>query len=211
MSRLQIITAVAGIVVFGVIIRWVLVTSDRTDTKAPVVETPIPSPDVMPSSNHREYYDASGFRFRYPEDVTISEEDIDPETEYADLTVHSKRASGSVGLRVTDSDYETLEDWRAEIADRLAVTDSVDTMLLELEALELDTVEGRKVAALDHGALFVLEERTINGNPAYWDTVLDTLKTSLAFYYPEPEPTVAPAVPAGSGSEVIFLGEEIIQ
>jgi len=171
-------------------------------------EVESPGQAVLPSKNYLVYQDAAGFSFEYPDNVTISEKDIDETVGYAKLELNSADVVGGIKIAVVDSKLSKAADWfennNVEIA---------DFKINKKELADLEAVEGRNdkkilLIALDKKVLFVFEVDL--DKDGFWQKVYDQLSATFQFALPEKESPPAAAGSDGS-SGIIFEGEEIIE
>ena len=66
---------------------------------------------TVPSETLKDYTDPAGFSFSYPDNLSITKNDLENSSVYADLQLASKDVSGSLSLKIADSKYKTLDEW----------------------------------------------------------------------------------------------------
>lgn len=204
------------VIILGILIGFVLVWGGfylvrQREIVSPIAEEfqLIPTDQKLPGETLKEYQDASGFKFTYPEDLTLVEEKITDEITYADLKLTSKEASGSLSLRVVDSKLKSLDEWFKENKETTSSAEVQEINLADIKAKEIKKEDKIFTLALDQGALF-----TIELNPAkekgFWEQVYRNLVSTFAFVPQESGQTKESQLPA-AGGEIIFEGEEIIE
>jgi hypothetical protein len=212
MSRNQKAAALLGMVFVIGALFWGVSKKRRPlpASPAPPAGSPAPPPaKLMPSAKSKEYLDASGFKFSYPEDLILKDAEIDPTREYARLELTSPRVKGGISLAVVDSPFDDLKGWR-EAVEATVSGQARDLRVADLQAREIRSDDGLLTAMVDQGALFTIAVDS-QSQKEFWARAYETLISSLSFYYPEPEKVeTAPAAPAGD-SDITFLGEEIIE
>lgn len=169
--------------------------------------------EIEPSETSIDYTDSSGFSFSYPDNVSISNaasddsaDLIDPNA-YADLQLFSKDLNGSLNLKIADTKFKSLDDWRKanNISDKSTPTVK---KLGNLEAQEVKTSDRLMLAALDQGVLFTIEIPLIEQE--FWMKVYDKVLNGFSFAPPAAEVAQGGATNSSAG-EVIFEGEEVIE
>lgn len=176
--------------------------SEETPTSTLIVK--------LPSKTLKEYHDASGFKFSYPEDLILKEKEINKES-YVDLELTSPETSGSMSLKITDSKLKSLDDWLLENKEATMGAEIKNIQLADIGAKEIKSTDKILTIALDQTldqvALFTIEINP-QTEEQYWISVYNTLIST--FVFADNEKTQESQVPA-TGGEIIFEGEEIIE
>lgn len=155
---------------------------------------------VEPSSTFINYEDSSGFSFSYPDNLSITKNEVDDNT-YADLQLFSNDVSGSLNLKIADSKLKSLDDWLK--TNKYASKEAPKEVKLgSLKAKEVKTADRLILGALDQGILFTIEMPLIE--EVFWMKVYGKILSDFSFVAPE-------VVTAGSVSDVSFEGEEVIE
>mgnify|MGYP001564909481 CR=1 FL=1 len=153
-----------------------------------------------PSGTFINYADPAGFVFSYPDNLSITKNET-TDSDYADITLSSKDASGSLNLKIADSKFKTLDEW-LKLNKAAAKEEPKEVKLGNLKAMEVKTSDRLYLGALDQGVLFTIEMPLIEED--FWMKVYEKVISGFSFTSPE---TVA----TGAGSEVIFEGEEVVE
>lgn len=162
------------------------------------------SPQSISSQTVQEYVDSAGFKFSYPESVSISPINTTDASVYSSLVATSSSTPGKITVEAVSSDLTTLDDMLK------SKTDVTDVKLADLAAKRY-TEKGNVITlALDKGVLFTFTASS-GGNVSYWNEVNDKIIASFAFV----APTAAQVQPDTSApttdSDVTFDGEETIE
>jgi len=159
-----------------------------------------------PSETLTEYVDPSGFILSYPDNLSITINDITDETTYADIQLSSKDVSGSLNLKITDSKFKTLDEW-IKLNKNAATEEPKEVNLGSLKGTEIKTRDRLLLGALDSGVFFNIEIPLIEKD--FWMRVYNKVLTGFSF--------VSPDNAAGNGSansssgDVIFESEEVVE
>lgn len=148
------------------------------------------------SSTFLEYSDPSGFKFSYPDNLSITNNEITDKITYTDLQLSSKDVSGSLSLKIADSKLATISAWLTE--NKISQTPK-DVMLGNLKAIEVQLSDRLLLAALDQKILFTIEVPAVEKD--FWLPVYNKVRTSFSFAAPE----------ATTIEDVSFEGEEVVE
>lgn len=193
---LVIMLTIGGILVFKSI-------SPKSSLQNPLITLQNQTKKATPLSTFLEYSDPSGFKFSYPDNLSITNNKITDKITYTDLQLSSKEVSGSLSLKIADSKLATLSAWLTENK----ITQSPkDVMLGNLKAIEVQLADRLILAALDQKILFTIEMPAIEKD--FWLPVYNKILENFSFAAPE---TTASQGTAGSAEDVSFEGEEVVQ
>lgn len=168
---------------------------------------PITQPKIVaPSETLKEYQDPSGFSFNYPDNLSITKNDITDNNTYADLQLFSKDVNGSLILKITDSKFTTLDEWLKSNKEA-TVGEPKEVKLGSLKAFEIKTSDRLLVAALDQKILFTIEIPLVEED--FWMKVYNKILTGFTFELPDN--TTASANTNVTSDDVIFEGEEVVE
>lgn len=157
---------------------------------------------ILPSESLIEYKDPSGFSFNYPDDLSITKNEVDKAT-YADIQLYSKQISGSLNLKITDSKFAKIEDW-LKLNKAASKESPKEVKLGNLQGLEIKTDDRLLLGALDQGILFTIEMPLIEQD--YWMKVYSKVLTNFTFSPPDNS-----ASQSSDSSDVTFEGEEVVE
>lgn len=152
---------------------------------------------IEPSQTLKEYIDENGFKFSYPDNLSLEKNEVDAST-YANIKLSANGVNGSLLLKIIDSKFKTLEDWKKDVAKG----EAKETTLGSLKAQEVKLSDRQILAAIDQGILFTIEIPLVQED--FWMKVYNIVRSDFAF--------VASAGPATSSAEDIsFEGEEVVE
>jgi len=155
--------------------------------------------NIKPSETLKEYSDPSGFTISYPDNLSLTKNDITDESTYADIQLNSKDISGSLNLKISDSKFATLDEWL-----KLNKGTSKEIQLGSLKGMEILTSDRLLFGALDKNIFFTIEVPLLEKD--FWMKVYNNVLITFSFSAPE---TVNPT--ESSPEDVSFESEEIIE
>lgn len=162
----------------------------------------------IPSTTLTDYSDSSGFSIQYPDDLSIKSNKITDNSTYADISITSSKVEGSLSLRITDTKYKTLDEWKKDNANLLG-ENVKDETLGSLQGIEVRKDDKTSLTSLDQTIKFRIEVEQ-GENVEYWNSVYKTVRESFAFSAPPP-PSDSSNNTVPAEDEVILEGEEIIE
>lgn len=188
------------IVVVGIIVTGLIVLNPAGE-KNPVSPTNQASgtKGTKPSETLKSYADPSGFTLSYPDNLSLTKNEIADENTYTDIQLTSKDVSGSLNLKIFDSKFATIEDWI-----KLNKGSSKEVKLGSLKGIEVTTNDRLLLGALDKGVFFSIEMPLVEKD--FWMKVYDKVLTSFSFASPE-----SANITGTSTSDVTFEGEEVVE
>lgn len=167
----------------------------------------VPQPKTATlSETLKEYQDPSGFSFTYPDNLSITKEDIEDNNTYADLQLSSKDKNGSLILKIIDSEFTTSDEWLAANK-KATVGEPKEVKLGNLKAFEIKTSDRLLLAALDQKILFTIEIPLVE--EGFWMKVYNKILTGFTFELPEN--TTTSTNTNTTPDDVIFEGEEVVE
>lgn len=166
-----------------------------------------PASERMPSKSLKEYSDASGFTFNYPENLSLTKKDATDSGTYADLQLTSKEVGGNLNLKVQDTKLTSVEAWLKESKKSGIVGKQVPWGSLNGQGVE--DKDGIIFAAVDQGILFTMEV-SYAGQKDFWQNVSDPILSSFSFNSEASQGTTA-QTSGGSAEDVTFEGEEVVE
>lgn len=194
-KKVIIIVAVIILIVIGL---YFFRTSKEKDSSNSLTNEQIIN---TPPSSSKEYSDPSGFSFNYPDDLSLTKNEITDTITYTDLQLFSGKVSGSLNLKITDSKFTSIEEWL-----KLNNKNPKEVKLGNLAASEIELQDRLLLGALDKGILFTIEIPLIEKD--YWMKVYNQVLTSFNFIAPD---NISSDNTAGSTEDVSFEGEEIVE
>lgn len=158
---------------------------------------------TVPSEILKEYQDPSGFKFSYPDNLSIANNEVEDESVYADVQLFASGINGSLNLKISDSKIKSINDWVKSVSSGEIAK---EVKLGSLEARELKLTDRLVLGALDQGILFVIEVPLVEEE--FWMKVYEGISTSFSFTVPSQESTVSGGA---FSSDIIFEGEEVVE
>lgn len=166
------------------------------------------SPESPTSQTTQEYADPAGFKFSYPDTITVSSKESTDVNVYSSLVVTSSKNQGTMKIEAVSSDLTALDSL---VKSKAATT---DVKLADLEAVQYAEKGNIITLALDKGVLFTLTVSS-GGNVNFWNEVNNKVISSFAFAAPEKTQVQPDTSSPGSGNandtDISFEGEETIQ
>lgn len=160
-------------------------------------------PQISVSKTVKEYTDPSGFSFNYPDNLSLTNNEIKSERTYADIKLSMKELEGGISIVISDSSFNKLEDWAsANSAESSTVTEA---KLGNLKASEMLNTDRLILGALDMGVLFTVEVK-FGDSKDFWMESYNKILEEFIFVAPTANSTST----ANSSEEVIFEGEEVV-
>jgi len=155
---------------------------------------------VSPSKTSKTYSDPAGFSFNYPDNLSLTNNEAESPTTYADIKLISKDVVGSLDLKISDTNFTKAEDWLG--ANNISQTPK-EVKLGKLKAVEIITDNKLLLGAIDQGVLFTIEV-SFEERGDFWKTVYNIVLTDFSFVQPE-------STAQSGASEIIFEGEEVVE
>jgi len=204
-------TVFIGLGVLIVLVLTIVIVQNKSYKPSPSVKinslSTSQSPESATSQTTQEYSDPAGFKFNYPDSVTVSPKDTIDDSSYSSLIVASSKNQGKMTIDAVSSELIALDDL---IKSKTSVS---DVKLADLSAKQYAEKGNIVTLALDKGVLFTLTVSS-GGNVTFWNEVNNKIISSFAFAAPETtqvtSDTSAPAADSGD-SDVSFEGEETIE
>ncbi|MBI4973717.1 hypothetical protein HZC27_03855 [Candidatus Roizmanbacteria bacterium] len=206
-------TVFIGLGVLIVVVLSIVIVQNKSYKPAPAVKinslSTSQAPESATSQTTQEYSDPAGFKFNYPDTVTVSPKDTTDENAYSSLVVASSKNQGKMTIDAVSSSLTALDSL---VKSKSAVT---DVKLADLDAKQFTEKGSIVTLALDKGVLFTLTVSS-GGNVNFWNDVNNKVISSFAFAAPEKaqvkSDTSTPADTGSAGdSAVSFEGEETIE
>lgn len=194
-KSILIIVLVTGLAITGIIL--LNPTKQKNPVQSPANQQEAAKP-AQPSETSIDYSDPSGFSLSYPDNLSLTKNDITDNNTYADIQLTSKDVSGSLNLKITDSKFTTIDDWL-----KLSKGASKEVQLGSLKATEVTTADRLLLGALDKAIFFSIEMPLVEKD--FWMKVYNKVLASFSFSAPQAATTDT------SGSDVSFEGEEVVQ
>lgn len=161
------------------------------------------------SDNLKEYIDSSGFKFKYPDNFSVSTSDQLNENIYSLLTLSSDEMTEKTSLLVEATSAKSLDDWLTQNSQKISKEKLQKTKLADLEAIQYEKDNKVITVAYDTGVLFTI----ITELTSKRETMLKLNETILStFAFSPPDSTDASSQTSSAAEEdVIFEGEETVE
>lgn len=176
----------------------------KTSLTDPLIPQPKSAEKARPSETFLQYSDPSGFSFSYPDNLSITKNDIEDNSTYVDLQLSSKDVSGNLSLKIIDSKFTSLDDWLK--SNKITSKNTKEVKLGNLKALEVQLEDRLLLGALDQGILFNIEMPAIETD--FWLPIYNKILENFSFVVPE---NTTSQGPGSSSEDVIFEGEEVVE
>lgn len=160
----------------------------------------------IPDVNAALYEDWSGFKFTYPDILTVKEVELDNPRVYSSLEISGADAK-RLTVRVADTEIANLTDWQKDFNQQNSIRKIDQTALADLPALRLQygAPEMLLTVAINSGVIYQIESLADDG---FWNRTHEDLVSSWQFT------NMAGADAAetpSSQSETITLIEETVE
>src|SRR3989304_8940145 len=119
-----------------------------------------PQPNI--SLTTKEFSDPAGFKFSYPNSVSVTQKNTTDDTVYSFLKITSSSTSGNITIKAVSSDLLALDDMLT------AKTGVTDVQFADLTAKQYAEKGAVVTLALDKGVLFTITVFS-DGNVKFWD------------------------------------------
>lgn len=187
---------IIGLTIGGILI--IKSAGQKVSLQNPLITQP---EKKQPSNTFLQYSDPSGFSFSYPDNLSLTKNDIEDNSTYADLQLFSKEVSGSLSLKITDSKFASLEAWLK--SNQITQTPK-EVKLGNLKALEVQLNDRLILGALDQGIFFNIEMPAIEKD--FWLPVYNKILADFSFALPGET-----ASQGNTAEDVTFEGEEVVE
>ena len=157
--------------------------------------------EILPSKTFKSYSDPAGFSFNYPDNISLTNNDLDGST-YSDLKLTINEVEGGLSFKITDSKFKSNQDWVKTVGTEL---NTKEVNLGNLKALEIQKEDKLLLGAVDQGILFTVEVSLANKKD-FWLEVYNKVISEFSFIT-----AVQPETTAATSSEVSFDGEEVVE
>lgn len=159
---------------------------------------------ILPSETLIDYQDPSGFTLSYPDNLSITKNDIEDENTYADIDLTTKGVNGSLSLKISDSKFKTIEEW-LNLNKEAAIQPPKEVKLGSLTGMEVKLNDRLLLGVLDKGVFFDIEIPLVEED--FWMKVFEKVLVSFSFVSPESASSQIDT----SSDAVAFEGEEVVE
>lgn len=217
-KRVALIGLIAFLII-GIIMLFVFISRQQNEKTASQTTSPTPSPaEISPSTQTKQYQDAAGFEFSYPDDITVETQENESKTVYSDLKLISSEVSGNTTILVEETKSKTIQDFfkKNNIATDEATIASDSVKLAEKDATNVSKENTIETYLIDEGIIFEIKTTWDDeADATYWKTIHEKIISTFAFVAPEETTTESSggnAAPAPADESAIeFEGEETIE
>lgn len=161
---------------------------------------------VTPSETTIDYSDPTGFSFSYPDNLSLTNNEIEGNNTYADIQLFGKGINGSLSLKVKDTKLKNLDEWLKENLIPSTLTPK-EVFFGGIKAIEIKTPDRFLMAGIDQGILFTIEIPLIE--ESFWMKVYEKILSNFAFTAPSQGVSTQGA--AVGSNDVSFEGEEVVE
>lgn len=159
------------------------------------------------SDSLKEFTDPSGFKFKYPDNFSVSTAEPENENVYSSLTLSSDEFVAKTSILVEATTAKSLDDWLLQIPSKIDKSKLQKTKLADLAAVQFETDAKVITIAYDTDVLFTITTELKNKR----ETMLKLNETILASFAFQPPVESAEATSESSEGDVIFEGEETVE
>ncbi len=190
-----------ALVLIGLIISvWFLNTPNKS-LSSPLSNLSNTKVKSAPSETFKEYIDPVGFQFSYPDNLSLSTNELDDNT-YADIQLFSSEVNGSLKLKIVDSQLDNIDEW---VKQNTTLSNAKAVQLGNLKAMEITTADRVLLGSLDQQILFTVEVPRIE--EGFWMQVYSKILQDFSFVVPESNTGSS----ADTSSSISFEGEEVVE
>lgn len=182
------------------------------ESQKTVAQKEVPTPTVVaPSTTLQEYTDPSGFTFEYPDNLTVTAQEIKDTTTYAHVLLTAPKVEGEIAIKVQETKLKSLDAWEVANKELISSASAKEVKLGSLDAREVTLSDKTLIVAVDQNILFTIEVMP-KTEKKYWENVAPTILASFSFGMTEAgsDSTSAPLADSADDS-VVSEGEEVIE
>lgn len=201
-------TLILGGIIVGIFAGWIILFSDKKQEEKMVLSALDEKPGSSLAKTTKEFTDAAGFKFSYPENLTLAKND--DEEAYSSLTITSEEFDGNTSVLVVDATEKTIDEHMKHLN---GVKDIKKVTVAGVEARQFTQGDKLVTATIDNGVLFTFTTDGASYKDT-WTKVHENIATSFTFAPPETaasESESTGSTPSNSEEEILFEGEEIIE
>lgn len=215
MSKKVVIGLIIGLIIVVIFAAVTLPKKKKTQESVfPITESgqEVAPTKTLVSFKTKEYIDPSGFKFNYPETLTVSPKNINDDITYSDLKITSNKLSGEISIKATASKLQSISDWLKE--NKFHANNAIikDIKLADLQAKAVKKDNKIFIVALDqYQTLFIIEVNS-KGDEKFWSDANDAIVSTFAFVNPNVNnDSSSTSTSDGSSDDIIFEGEEVVE
>ena len=210
MSKKHIFVILALLATIGVIIILLFNLTKKENLKSPLVKDKPESSQITQklSATQKEYIDPTGFKFKYPDNFSVSTAEQLTENIYSSLTLKSDDIEGKTEILVESTNAKSLDDWLNQNSKKIVKEKLQKIKLADMDAVQFEKDNKVVTNAFDTGGVLFTITTELKPNRDTMFKLNNMVISSFAFQTPQ--------IPAESNSkseegDVIFEGEEVIE
>jgi len=212
MSKKHIFVILALLATIGVIIILLFNLTKKENLKSPLVKDKPESTQTTQklSAIQNEYIDPAGFKFKYPDNFSVSAAEKLAESIYSSLTLKSDDVEGKTEILVESTNAKSLDDWLSQNSKKLAKEKLQKIKLADLTAVQFEKDNKAVTIAFDTGGVLFTITTELKPKRETMLKLHGTILSSFAFAPPE-IPDASSQSSNGAEDDVYFEGEEVIE
>ena len=162
------------------------------------------------SATQKEYIDPSGFKFKYPDNFSVSTAEQLAENVYSSLTLKSDDVKGKTEILVEATNAKSLDDWLNQNSKKIVKEKLQKIKLADMDAVQFEKDNKVVTNAFDTGGVLFTITTELKPNRDTMFKLNNMVISSFAFVQPE-IPDASTQSSDGTEGEVYFEDEEIIE
>ncbi|OGH22807.1 MAG: hypothetical protein A3F31_03725 [Candidatus Levybacteria bacterium RIFCSPHIGHO2_12_FULL_38_12] len=131
---------------------------------------PAKKTSVVVSKELKEYRDTSGFMFKFPQNIQLKKNENVNNKTYSDIALFSSQSSGMISIKIEDTQYNSLEEWKNKKKDIISSGSPKPIFLSGMNAMEATTKDGITAASIDNNVLYIIQV-SFKDNRSFWQDV----------------------------------------
>lgn len=152
------------------------------------------------------YNDSSGFKFDYPQNLTVKDVSGDATNIYSSLEISSDKQAGKTTIKIIDSPYNSLESFfSGKEATSAGVSRDVVMASMPAKQVQLTNPKRLETVAISDGVMYTIESPL--DDSGYWNKIHNQIVSSLTV---QTQNTPA-AVSDNSNNDQPASDEEVIE
>jgi hypothetical protein len=172
-------------------------------------DTPTPTPtSTVNEIIYKIYEDEAGFSFSYPENVTVSQKDLEDESIYSSLELtNPEYPEEKLIIKVSDTTQKTVDKWLKTIFKEEQIGSS-EAKLATLNGIKVNYPKSLVFIAIDSNISFFVQSPKSN---VFWTNTFEKILDSFVLDIAPKTTTSTSGISSSSTSDIIDEGEEIVQ
>ncbi len=204
----KIIFAVTFIIIVLVAVK-IFFLSANNQFKSPVSNSSGQTTSITPTSTStkegvKEYLDPAGFKFSYPNTLTVNPQEINDDKTYSDLQITSASVNGKITINIKDSQLTKIDEYFKN----KKISGVTKIKIADLDGRQYIDNNQMKTVAHDQGALITIIT-DFQKDKEFWSN--STAKIIATFTFVPPENTSSGSTSTGGEGDVVLEDEEVIE